>query len=102
MEVRATPEGGACRPPLSAVAEGSGGERPVNATAAEEEARDLLAAHPQVRSVEGVTVHYQDTVLVRVDANIRVDATATVSQANRLAATLPESLQELRYIDSPE
>lgn len=98
-EVRATMEGGAICPLISAVVEGPGAERHVSAAGVEGEARERLAAHPEVRSVEGVTVHYQDTVHVRVDANICVDPHLTVSDANRLAATLRKSLQQLKDID---
>jgi len=41
-----------------------------------------------------VMVHYQDTVLVRVDANICVDPNRTVSEANALAAKLRKILEE--------
>jgi cation diffusion facilitator family transporter len=66
----------------------------ISATIVEETARCLLEAHEDVISVEGVMVHYEDTVRVRVDANICVDPSRTVSEANALAAKLRKILEE--------
>lgn len=66
----------------------------ISATIVEETARSLLEAHEDVISVEGVMVHYEDTVRVRVDANICVDPSRTVSEANALAIKLRKMLEE--------
>jgi len=103
VEVRATGEDVVFCPLLTAIHDEDHSDAEhhhrLSATEVEEEARGLLDAHPEVRSVEGVTVHYQDTVKVRVDANICVDPKATVSQANKLAATLRENLEGSEDID---
>jgi divalent metal cation (Fe/Co/Zn/Cd) transporter len=62
-------------------------------------ARGILSADPAVRSVRGVTVHYQDTVFVRVDANICVDPNFTVSEASSLAVKLRENLESSNEIN---
>jgi len=69
-------------------------EHTICATQVEREARALLTAHPSVLSVRGVTVHYQDAMLVRVDANICVGPHTSVFQANTLAGALREKLEE--------
>ncbi|KAL7529036.1 hypothetical protein ACHAWF_002818 [Thalassiosira exigua] len=93
VEVKATGEDVLFCPLLTAI-EGADEEHHTCVTEVEEEARALLEAHPDVKSVEGVTVHYEDTVLVRVDANICICPDATVSEANSLAATLRKDLEE--------
>lgn len=98
VDVKATGEGEVFCPLLAAVEDSDVGER-VCVAEVEEAARGVLGAHPDVRSVEGVTVHFQDTVLVRVDANICVDPRATVSRANALAATLRRDLEGTDGID---
>lgn len=85
--------------PLLTAIEDSNEQHHISATEVEEQARELLDAHPDVRSVQGVTVHYQDTVLVRVDANICVDPESTVLQANALAAKLRGNLEASDDID---
>lgn len=85
--------------PLLTAIEDSDVEHHISATEVEEEARSVLGAHPGVKSVQGVTVHYQDTVLVRVDANICINENATVSQANDLASTLRNNLESSDDID---
>ena len=52
---------------------GHGGEHHISAKEVEIAARGVLEAHPDVKSVEGVIVHFQYTVPTRVDANIRVN-----------------------------
>eukprot|EP00585_Thalassiosira_rotula_P007369 CAMPEP_0196137420 /NCGR_PEP_ID=MMETSP0910-20130528/5405_1 /TAXON_ID=49265 /ORGANISM="Thalassiosira rotula, Strain GSO102" /LENGTH=492 /DNA_ID=CAMNT_0041397871 /DNA_START=588 /DNA_END=2066 /DNA_ORIENTATION=+ len=99
VEVRAMGEDVVFCPLLTAIEDSNVEGHHVSATQVEEETRDLLDAHPDVREVKGVTVHYQDTVFVRVDANICVDPNATVSQANALAATLREDLEGSDGID---
>jgi cation diffusion facilitator family transporter len=63
--------------PLLLTIEDSDIEHHISATEVEMAAREILGADPAVRSVQGVTVHYQDTVLVRVDANICIDPKLT-------------------------
>jgi len=93
VQVRATAEDAVFCPLLTQI-EDSYREHHLSATEVEEEARALLHAHPDVVEVRGVTVHYQDTVRVRVDANICVNPNASVYQANRLAATLRKNLED--------
>ncbi|KAL7479916.1 hypothetical protein ACHAW6_005633 [Cyclotella cf. meneghiniana] len=92
-EVRATGHDLVFCPLLTAI-EDTDLDNHMSATIVEGKARGLLEAHPDVLSVEGVTVHYQDTVSVRVDANICVDPSRTVSEANALAVTLRKLLEE--------
>lgn len=98
VEVRATGEDVVFCPLLTAI-EDSNVEHHISATEVEEAAREVLDADPDVKSVNGVTVHYQDTVFVRVDANICVDPNVTVSEANTLAASLRKNLEESDDID---
>ena len=91
VEVKAAGEDVAFCPPST---EDADAERIRSATEVEGAARRVLEAHAEVESVVGVTVHYQGTALVRVDANIRVDPSATVSDANALAAKLRTILEE--------
>ncbi len=85
--------------PLLLTIEDSDVEHHISATEVEMAAREILGADPAVWSVEGVTVHYQDTVLVRVDANICVDPKLTVSEASSLAAKLREDLESSKDIN---
>ena len=89
--VRATAEDVVFCPLLNAI-EASDVEHQISATKVESAAREILEADSDVKSVGGVTVHYQDTVLIRVDANICVSLNATVSEANFVAARLRRSL----------
>ena len=98
VEVKAKVEDVVFCPLLTAI-EDSDEEHHISVTEVEDEARTLLEADEDVVSVKKVTVHYQDTVLVRVDANICVDPTTTVSQANTLAAKLRKNLAESDDID---
>mmetsp|Transcript_14134 Transcript_14134/g.23106 ORF Transcript_14134/g.23106 Transcript_14134/m.23106 type:complete len:632 (+) Transcript_14134:91-1986(+) len=91
VEVRATGDNIVFCPLLSAI-EDSDVEHQMSATEVECAAREILEADSEVKSVEGVTVHYQDTVLIRVDANICVSSNATVSEANSVAARLRKNL----------
>eukprot|EP00571_Detonula_confervacea_P015980 CAMPEP_0172307466 /NCGR_PEP_ID=MMETSP1058-20130122/8317_1 /TAXON_ID=83371 /ORGANISM="Detonula confervacea, Strain CCMP 353" /LENGTH=597 /DNA_ID=CAMNT_0013019639 /DNA_START=164 /DNA_END=1957 /DNA_ORIENTATION=+ len=99
VDVKATGEDVVFCPLLTAIDDLDVEHPHLSATEVEESARELLAAHPDVKSVQGVTVHYQDTVLVRVDANICVDPNATVSQANTLAVALRTNLEQSEDID---
>jgi len=91
VEVRATGDNVVFCPLLSAI-EDSDVDHQMSATEVEYAAREILEADSDVKSVEGVTVHYQDTVLIRVDANICVSSNATVSEANSVAARLRKNL----------
>ncbi|KAL3757858.1 hypothetical protein ACHAWU_002778 [Discostella pseudostelligera] len=98
VELKATGEDVVFCPLLTAI-EDSNAEHHISATEVGEAAREILNTNPNVRSVQKVTVHYQDTVIVRVDVNICVDPNSTVSQANELAATLRENLEDSKDID---
>jgi cation diffusion facilitator family transporter len=54
---------------------------------------EILLYHPQVTSVEGVTVHYQDTLLVNVNVNIRVDGEVSLLMAKNVANDIRYSLE---------
>lgn len=99
VDVKATGEDVVFCPLLTAIDDSDVEHPHLSATEVEEAAREVLVAHPDVKSVQGVTVHYQDTVLVRVDANICVDPNATVTQANMLAAVLRKNLEQSDDID---
>lgn len=98
VEIKAKGEDVVFCPLLTAI-DDSDVEHHITATEVEEEAREVLDANPDVKSVRGITVHYENTVNVRVDANICVDPSVTVSKANTLAATLRENLEESDDID---
>ncbi|KAL3822794.1 hypothetical protein ACHAXA_005959 [Cyclostephanos tholiformis] len=85
--------------PLLLTIEDSDVEHHISATEVETAAREILGTDPAVWSVQGVTVHYQDTVFVRVDANICVDPKLTVSDASSLAAKLRENLERSNEIN---
>jgi hypothetical protein len=91
VEIKATGDNIVFCPLLNAI-EDSDVEHQISATEVECAAREILEADSEVKSVEGVTVHYQDTVLIRVDANICVSSNATVSEANFVAARLRKNL----------
>lgn len=98
VELKATGEDVVFCPLLTAM-EDSNAEHHTSATEVSSAAREILNTNPNVRSVQKVTVHYQDTVLVRVDVNICVDPNSTVSEANALAVTLRENLEGSDDID---
>jgi len=54
---------------------------------------EILENHPDVKTVEGVTVYYQDTVLINVDVDIRVHPNVSIAKANALAEAIRDSLQ---------
>jgi divalent metal cation (Fe/Co/Zn/Cd) transporter len=85
--------------PLLTAIEDSDAEHRISAAEVEMAAREILSADPAVWSVRGVTVHYQDTVIVRVDANICVNPKFTVSEASSLAVKLRENLESSNKID---
>lgn len=71
-------------------------------TAAEVEScvRDeILEKHPEVNSVEGVTVFYQDTMLINVDVDIRIDPSASIAKATTLAQGIRTSLEDSNQIN---
>ena len=92
-EVRATGEDIVFCPLLTAI-DDTEIDHQISATSVEETAREALEAHPDVVTVEGVMVHFEDTVRVRVDANICVDPNRTVSEANAIAAKLRKILED--------
>lgn len=92
-DVKAKPEDVVFCPLLTAI-DDTNVEHQISATVVEETARAQLEASPDVVSVQGITVHYEDTVRVRVDANICIDSNRTVSQANAIAAKLRTMLEE--------
>ena len=97
VEVKVTEEDAVFYPLLAAI-EDSDVEHHISATEVEE-GEGLLDVHPDVRLVESITVHYQDTILVWVDANICVDPQVTASHANMLEVTLQKNVEELDCID---
>lgn len=60
----------------------------------EDDAREILSGHADVQSVEGFTVHYQDTLLATVNANIKLkNPTITIDKAEALAVELKKLLE---------
>lgn len=55
-------------------------------------ATGLIVQHPDVLSVQKVTVHFEDTILVNVEAAIRVKESSTISEARQIANTLRGTL----------
>ena len=98
VEIKATGADAVFCPLLTAI-EDSDAEHRISATEVETAARGILSADPAVRSVRGVTVHYQDTVFVRVDANICVNPNYTMSEASSLAVKLRENLESSNEIN---
>lgn len=54
---------------------------------------EILEKHPDVLTVEGVTVYYQDTLLINVDVDIRIDPYASIAKASSLAEEIRGSLE---------
>ena len=98
VEVKATGEDVVFCPLLTAI-EDSDTEHHISATEVEFAARQILKDDPAVWFVRGVTVHYQDTVRVRVDANICVDPDISVAEAIVVAAKLKKNLEKSNEID---
>lgn len=65
----------------------------------EVDVRRVLGENAAVLAIESVTVNYRDTMLVDVDATIRVDPASTVATANMLAADLKILLEKEDDID---
>ena len=98
VEVKAMGEDVVFCPLLTAI-EDSDTEHHISATEVEFAARQILKDDPAVWFVRGVTVHYQDTVRVRVDANICVDPDISVAEAIVVAAKLKKNLEKSNEID---
>ena len=98
VDIKATGEDVIFCPLLTAI-DDSDIEHHISATEVELAARQILKDDPAVWSVQGVTVHYQDTVRVRVDANICVDPDLSVAEASVVAAKLRENLEKSNEID---
>jgi len=97
-EVKATGEDVVFCPLLTAIEDSDIGHH-ISATEVEFAARQILKDDPAVWFVRGVTVHYQDTVRVRVDANICVDPDLSVAEAIVVAAKLKTNLEKSNEID---
>lgn len=62
---------------------------------------EILSNHPEVKSVEGVVVHYQDTVLVNVDVHIRLaDKDTTLAQASKFATSVRDTIERSSQIST--
>uniref|UniRef100_A0A7S4I154 Cation efflux protein transmembrane domain-containing protein n=1 Tax=Odontella aurita TaxID=265563 RepID=A0A7S4I154_9STRA len=95
-EVRSQSGGEVVCPLLTAEAARPDGvvAHPPSAAQVEDLARSVLERDDRVRSVEDVTVHYQDTILMNVDATIRMDNLgSTVSEAAEVAKQLRQNLE---------
>ena len=95
VDVRATSPGVVC-PLLEA-------SNPMPMSAAEVEnrvKREILSSHPEVKSVEGVVVHYQDTLLVNVDVHIRLDMDTSLAEANRFATVVRDTIESSNQINT--
>jgi cation diffusion facilitator family transporter len=93
VDVRATSPGAFC-PLLEA-----SNSNPVTAAEVEDLVKlEVLSHHPEVESVEGVVVHYEDTVLVNVDVQIRLAMNISVAQANALALDVRKTLENSSQI----
>mmetsp|Transcript_14893 Transcript_14893/g.21059 ORF Transcript_14893/g.21059 Transcript_14893/m.21059 type:complete len:638 (+) Transcript_14893:168-2081(+) len=55
---------------------------------------EILKKHPEVSSVEGVTVHFEDTLLVNVDVDIRMDDSTTPNTPISKVATLARDVRK--------
>ncbi|EJK76734.1 hypothetical protein THAOC_01484 [Thalassiosira oceanica] len=92
VEVKAVAQDEVFCPLLTAVVE-SDSDLNTSAIEIEEQARGRLDSHPGVLSANKVTIHYVDTVMVRVDANICMDRSInTLKEANELAVILRDEL----------
>lgn len=101
-EVHSTPAAGSAEVvcPLLAAEEVKGNvELPASTASVEVDVRRVLGDNSEVLAVESVTVNYRDTMLVDVDATIRVEPASTVAKANMLAADLKILLEKEDNID---
>ena len=60
---------------------------------------EILENHPEVKTVEGVTVYYQDTLLINVDVDIRIDPSASIAKASALAEEIRDTLEASNQIN---
>jgi len=59
----------------------------------EREVRDAILANPQVREVNKVTVHFQDTALICVESTIKVtDGNGNIKELQSIAQILRNDL----------
>ena len=92
VEVKAVAQDEVFCPLLTAVVE-SDADLNTSAIEIEEQARRILDSHLGVLSASKVTIHYVDTVMVRVDANICMARSIdTLKEANELAGILRDKL----------
>lgn len=101
-EVHSSPAAGSAEVvcPLLAAEEVKGNvELPASTASVEVDVRRVLGENAAVLAIESVTVNYRDTMLVDVDATIRVDPASTVATANMLAADLKILLEKEDDID---
>jgi cation diffusion facilitator family transporter len=87
VDVRATSPGVVC-PLLEAT-----NTRPTASQVEKHVRSEILLKHPEVTSVQGVTVHYQDTLLVNVDVDIQMDGDVTLLKAKSMAHDIRNSLE---------
>lgn len=67
----------------------------------EEDVRSLLLAHDKVQTVKGCTVHYQDTLLTNINANIKLkNLDITIDKAEGVAVELKKILEGSQHIHS--
>jgi divalent metal cation (Fe/Co/Zn/Cd) transporter len=99
VEVHAQPPSDVVRPVL--LGDGNPQETPPSASEIEQSVRQKALLHPGVDSVEGVTVHFRDTLRVSVDVDIRLDSanTSSLRQAKEYASSLKQRLEESNKID---
>lgn len=68
----------------------------------EDDARTMLMGHTEVESVERCTLHFKDTILVHVDASIRLKSPegTTILGAGEVASELRDVLESSSSIDT--
>jgi len=73
---------------------------PISAEEVEGCVRDeIINRHPEVNSVERVRVNYQDSRMVNVDVDIRIDPSSSIQQAGSLAEALRQTLESSSQIN---
>jgi len=60
---------------------------------------EIINRHPEVNSVERVRVNYQDSRMVNVDVDIRIDPSSSIQQAGSLAEALRQTLESSSQIN---
>ena len=91
--VHAQDEGEVVCPLLTAHAQGGQLGAQLSAAQVSTAATGIIVKHPSVLSVERVQVHFEDTILVSVEAAIRLDPASSITQAEVVASELRERLQ---------